>query len=87
MPDIKVSIIRRAVIQILTEIGNLRIRLSSLIWSCMPQRKVWTNLCFLFQVELSVLAPSGNDAVAEDMKSFAEQLRPLVMLDKIIARK
>jgi len=33
-------------------------------------------------VELSVLAPSGNDAVAEDMKMFAEQLKPLVMLDK-----
>ena len=30
------------------------------------------------QVELSVLAPSGNDAVGEDMKNFADQLRPLV---------
>ena len=30
------------------------------------------------QVEVSVLAPSGNDAVGEDMKSFADQLRPLV---------
>jgi len=29
-------------------------------------------------VELSVLAPSGNDAVGEDMKNFADQLRPLV---------
>ena len=44
-------------------------------------------MIFVVQVELSVLAPSGNDSVAEDMKSFAEQLRPLVMLDKIIARK
>jgi len=34
-------------------------------------------------VELSVLAPSGNDAVAEDMKLFAEQLKPLVSLDKV----
>ncbi|CAB4069011.1 MED18 [Lepeophtheirus salmonis] len=34
-------------------------------------------------VELSILAPSGNDAVAEDMKNFAEQLKPLVLLDKI----
>lgn len=33
-------------------------------------------------VELSVLAPSGNDAVGEDMKNFADQLKPLVMLDK-----
>lgn len=34
-------------------------------------------------VELSVLAPSGNDAVADDMKNFAEQLKPIVILDKI----
>ena len=34
-------------------------------------------------VELSVLAPSGADAVADDMKNFAEQLKPIVMLDKI----
>ena len=33
------------------------------------------------QVELSVLAPSGNDAVGEDMKNFADQLRPLVNLN------
>ena len=38
-------------------------------------------------VELSVLAPSGNDAVAEDMKSFADQLKPLVMLDKFDLRR
>ena len=38
-------------------------------------------------VELSVLAPSGNDAVAEDMKLFAEQLKPLVSLDKVDLRR
>ena len=38
-------------------------------------------------VELSVLAPSGNDAVAEDMKMFAEQLKPLVVLDKFDLRR
>ena len=38
-------------------------------------------------VELSVLAPSGSDAIAEDMKNVAEQLRPLVSLDKIGASK
>lgn len=38
-------------------------------------------------VELSVLAPSGNDSVAEDMKNFAEQLKPLVFLDKIDPRR
>lgn len=38
-------------------------------------------------VELSVLAPSGNDAVAEDMKNFSEQLKPLVVMDKIDPRR
>ncbi len=38
-------------------------------------------------VELSVLAPSGSDAVADDMRNFAEQLKPLVSLDKIDPRR
>lgn len=38
-----------------------------------------TLLLSLFQV----LAPSGQDAIAEDMKVFADQLRPLVLLEKI----
>ncbi|XP_020290701.1 mediator of RNA polymerase II transcription subunit 18 [Pseudomyrmex gracilis] len=36
-----------------------------------------------YLVELSVLASSGQDAIAEDMRIFAEQLRPLVQLEKI----
>jgi mediator of RNA polymerase II transcription subunit 18 len=36
-----------------------------------------------YLVELSVLAPSGQDAISEDMRIFAEQLRPLVQLEKI----
>lgn len=36
-----------------------------------------------YLVELSVLAPSGQDAVAEDMRIFAEKLKPLVVLEKI----
>lgn len=36
-----------------------------------------------YLVELSVLAPSGQDAIAEDMRQFAEQLKPLVQLEKI----
>ncbi|XP_011695571.1 PREDICTED: mediator of RNA polymerase II transcription subunit 18-like [Wasmannia auropunctata] len=36
-----------------------------------------------YLVELSVLAPSGQDAIAEDIRIFAEQLRPLVQLEKI----
>lgn len=36
-----------------------------------------------YLVELSVLAPAGQDAVAEDMRIFAEKLKPLVTLEKI----
>ncbi|XP_063709762.1 mediator of RNA polymerase II transcription subunit 18 [Culicoides brevitarsis] len=36
-----------------------------------------------YLVELSVLAPSGQEAIAEDMRQFAEQLKPLVQLEKI----
>ena len=40
-----------------------------------------------YLVELSVLAMSGQDAIAEDMKNFSEQLKPLVQLDKIDHRR
>ncbi|XP_055308898.1 mediator of RNA polymerase II transcription subunit 18 [Sitodiplosis mosellana] len=36
-----------------------------------------------YLVELSVLAATGQDAIGEDMRAFAEQLKPLVHLDKI----
>ena len=38
-------------------------------------------------VELSVLAPQGHDAVAEDVRNFAEQLKPLVQLEKTDYRR
>lgn len=34
-------------------------------------------------VELSILAASGQDAIAEEIRNFAEQLKPLVQLEKI----
>uniref|UniRef100_A0A8C2I7A7 Mediator of RNA polymerase II transcription subunit 18 n=1 Tax=Cyprinus carpio TaxID=7962 RepID=A0A8C2I7A7_CYPCA len=40
-------------------------------------------LSLSYLVELSVLAPAGQDNVSEDMRSFAEQLKPLVHLEKI----
>lgn len=36
-----------------------------------------------YLVELSVLAPTGQDAIGEDMRIFAEQLKPLVQLEKM----
>lgn len=36
-----------------------------------------------YLVELSVLAPTGQDSIGEEMRIFAEQLKPLVQLEKI----
>ena len=35
------------------------------------------------KILLQVLAPQGQDAIGEDMRAFADQLRPLVQLEKI----
>ena len=40
-----------------------------------------------YLVEMSVLAPSGQETIGEDMKAFAEQLKPLVLLDKIDCKR
>ena len=39
-----------------------------------------------YLVELSVVAPSGQDKLADEIKQFAEQLKPLVQLEKIDPR-
>lgn len=36
-----------------------------------------------YLVELSVLAPTGQEGIGEDMRVFAEQLKPLVQLEKM----
>lgn len=36
-----------------------------------------------YLVELSVLAPPGADAIGEEMRIFAEKLKPLVHFEKI----
>ncbi|KAM3830230.1 mediator of RNA polymerase II transcription subunit 18 isoform 1-T1 [Vipera latastei] len=40
-------------------------------------------LSLSYLVELSIVAPAGQDMVSDDMRSFAEQLKPLVHLEKI----
>ncbi|XP_043234256.1 mediator of RNA polymerase II transcription subunit 18-like isoform X1 [Amphibalanus amphitrite] len=47
----------------------------------------WEPLSMSHVVELSVLAPQGHDAVAEDVRNFAEQLKPLVQLEKTDYRR
>lgn len=64
--------------------GRMKITVSKIFKT--GQGKSLDNMETLSQsylVELSVLAPSGQDAIAEDMRNFAEQLRPLVQLEKI----
>jgi len=34
-------------------------------------------------VEMSIVTPGGQDVVGEDMKNLAEQLKPLIVLDKM----
>ncbi|GFS24259.1 mediator of RNA polymerase II transcription subunit 18, partial [Elysia marginata] len=38
-------------------------------------------------VELSVVAPLGQEQIGEDMKNFSEQLKPLVTLEKFDHRR
>ena len=40
-----------------------------------------------YLVELSVNAPSGQEGIADEMKMFADSLKPLVILDKIDSRR
>lgn len=36
-----------------------------------------------YLIELSVLAPPSQESLGEEMKAFADQLKPLVELEKI----
>lgn len=40
-----------------------------------------------YLVELSVLAPTGQEAISEEMRVFADQLKPLVVLEKIDVKR
>lgn len=40
-----------------------------------------------YLVELSVVAPSGQDGLAEEVKAFADLLKPLVNLEKTDHRR
>ncbi|XP_055901139.1 mediator of RNA polymerase II transcription subunit 18-like isoform X2 [Biomphalaria glabrata] len=47
----------------------------------------WEPLSMSHLVELSVVAPLGQEQIGEDMKNFAEQLKPLVVLEKFDHRR
>lgn len=40
-----------------------------------------------YLVEVSVVAPSGQDALADEIKAFADQLKPLVVMEKIDSKR
>jgi mediator of RNA polymerase II transcription subunit 18 len=40
-----------------------------------------------YLVEVSVVAPSGQDALADEIKAFSEQLKPLVQMEKLDSRR
>ncbi|CAF0714642.1 unnamed protein product [Adineta steineri] len=46
----------------------------------MATRRPYTNSCF---VEMSLIGSMHDDKVGDEMKSFAEQLKPLISLEKI----
>ncbi|UJR31690.1 hypothetical protein I4U23_019171 [Adineta vaga] len=46
----------------------------------MVNRRLFTNSCF---VEMSLIGSMHDDKVGDEMKSFAEQLKPLISLEKI----
>ncbi|XP_077056316.1 mediator of RNA polymerase II transcription subunit 18 isoform X1 [Siphateles boraxobius] len=64
--------------------GAMKVVVSKLSRVLVPGNTENTEpLSLSYLVELSVLAPAGQDTVSEDMRSFAEQLKPLVHLEKI----
>jgi len=66
--------------------GRIKVTVSK-VFKIGSQNEATEPLSSSHLVEMSVLAPSGNDAVAEDMKTFADQLQPLVILDKFDLRR
>ncbi|XP_041365817.1 mediator of RNA polymerase II transcription subunit 18-like [Gigantopelta aegis] len=70
--------------------GRMKVTVSKIFRMLQPEKTDMSNLEPLSPshlVELSVVAPAGQDKIGEDMKNFAEQLKPLVQLDKIDPKK
>ncbi|XP_037639398.1 mediator of RNA polymerase II transcription subunit 18 isoform X1 [Sebastes umbrosus] len=64
--------------------GVMKIVVSKLSRILVPGNTENTErLSLSYLVELSVLAPAGQDTMSEEVRSFAEQLKPLVHLEKI----
>ncbi|RWS09098.1 mediator of RNA polymerase II transcription subunit 18-like protein [Dinothrombium tinctorium] len=68
--------------------GRMKVTVSK-IFRLLPPGNVNTDehVSQSYLVEVSVVAPTGQDALAEEIRSFAEQLKPLVQLEKIDPRR
>lgn len=62
--------------------GRMKITVSK-IFKVKPGDSFNEPISQSYLVELSVLAATGQEVIGEDMRTFAEQLKPLVQLDKI----
>lgn len=62
--------------------GRMKITVSK-IFKVKPGDSFNEPISQSYLVELSVLAATGQEVIGDDMRIFAEQLKPLVQLDKI----
>ncbi|XP_073834873.1 mediator complex subunit 18 [Musca autumnalis] len=63
--------------------GRMKITVSKILKIIPGKQHDSEPVCNSYLVELSVLAPNGQDAIGDEMRIFAEQLKPLVHLEKI----
>lgn len=63
--------------------GRMKITVAKIIKITPGKQEMNEPISQSYLVELSVLAPTGQDAIGDEMRAFAEQLKPLVQLDKI----
>lgn len=70
--------------------GRMKVTVSKLYRMQQPGKTDPNNLEAISAshfVELSVVAPMGQESIGEDMKTFAEQLKPLCVLEKVDHRR
>lgn len=71
--------------------GRLKVIVAKIIRLLQPDAPLskdnYENVTQSYLVEVSVVAPSGSDQLADEIKQFTDQLRPLVNLEKIDPRR
>ncbi|CAE1168332.1 MED18 [Acanthosepion pharaonis] len=68
--------------------GRMKVTVSKIFRMLQPNNvENLEPLSLSYLVELTVVAPAGQELIQDDMKNFAEQLKPLVQLEKIDHRR